>query len=120
MPGKGKRVASRQAQLNRRRRRQGRVGVDTAVDTVERGSAPTTASVAAPASAVAAGEGGSVASASSASQVPAAAAATQERPVVSGRGIQSLAYNHMGRELRRILILAGILLVALFVISFLI
>lgn len=120
MPGKGKRVASRQAQLNRRRRRQGRVGADTAVEAVERVGAPTTASVAAPAPAGAAGDQDG--SASSIGSAPAAtvAAAPSERPSAAGRGVQSLAYSHLGRELRRILILAGILLVVLFVISFLI
>ncbi|MCY4367131.1 MAG: hypothetical protein OXE17_13050 [Chloroflexi bacterium] len=119
MPGKGKRVASRQAQLNRRRRRQGRVGADAAVETAERGSAPVTASVAAPAPAVA-GVQESVTSGSSSSQGATVVTVTPERPVAAARGIQSLAYNNLGRELRRILILAGVLLVALFVISFLI
>ncbi|MDE2779461.1 MAG: hypothetical protein OXI91_07295 [Chloroflexota bacterium] len=120
MPAKGKRVASRQAQLNRRRRRQGRVGADSAEEAVERGGAPATTSVAAPARAVAAGDREGNASTIASPQAATAAPAASERPAAAGRGIQSLAYNHLGRELRRILILAGILLVVLFVISFLI
>ena len=117
MPAKGKRVAARQAQLNRRRRRQARSASEGEVLTaVQEGGTPaaTTVSPAATTSATAplnadAGQGQSQ---------PAPA---QIRPPATSssqsRNAQPLAYAHLARELRRILILAGIVTAVLLGIS---
>ena len=120
MPAKGRRVASRQAQLNRRRRRQGRAGTESAVQTVDIDESPTSTSVAPPA-----GQG--IASAGESETV--AVAGPQERREVSreaegsriqNRSTQPMAYTHLATEFRRITILAGIVTVVLVAVSFVI
>ena len=116
MPAKGKRVAARQAQLNRRRRRQARSASEGEVLTAvqEGGSQATTiVSPAATASATA------PARADAGQPHP---APDQVRPVATAssqsRNTQPLAYTHLARELRRILILAGIVTAVLLGVSF--
>ena len=126
MPAKGRRVASRQAQLGRRRRRQAHSPGDIpAVATVvtEEEPADTTVKTAPPTA-----DGTSVGSASAApvNGSPAAApsrAPASVRPSRSGRSPAQnrnevpMAYTHLGSELRRILTLAGALLVILVVLT---
>ena len=110
MPSKGKRIASRQNNLRRRRSNANRSNPPA--------GAPATA-VAEPASAPA--------SASPASSSPATATAPMgtSRPIgrseTQPRGRRfdrPAAYNHVGSELRRIGIFSGVLVVALVAISF--
>ena len=120
MPAKGKRVASRQAQLNRRRRRQGRVAAEggAMVSSAGEGNALTT-TIAAP-SAVAV-RSASATGGRESETYPAAASSTPAsvtRAQGQTRPDRSMAYTHLGAELRRILILAGILTVILIVVSF--
>lgn len=126
MPARGKRVASRQAQLNRRRRRQARSAGDLAAqqDGEDRESLAT-ATIAAPAR-----ESETVAASvvEGASDTPQPdrernrGAASQEvaRAQVNNRVDQALAYRHLATEMRRILILAGILTVILLTVSFIV
>lgn len=116
MPAKGRRIASRQAQLGRRRRQSrkteesGTVTVAAPADIPTETAAPANGAAAAiPASATAA-----VAPAGPAAATPARA------PRRSGqtRTDRAAAYTHLGSELRRILILAGILLAVLLGLSF--
>ena len=118
MPAKGKRVAARQAQLNRRRRRQARPEADVAVQPVSNAGVSASASVAAPEdapSAVPAGNG-----TATETLPPSRTRATQpiDRPQVQNRSGQALAYNHLTSELRRILTLAGTLTAVLIAVSF--
>ena len=116
MPGKGRRIASRQAQVGRKRRRQlrGPSGVP------EAGSATAIAEQE---------EGGEVAAvAAVAAQVPSPAARVRQ-PVVPAavpssvpnpariRGERPAATNYVKAEVRRILIMAGTLTAVLIVIS---
>ena len=117
MPAKGRRVASRQAQLGRRRRRAARVADDTspvaavAVDD----EAPGNTAVGVP-SPVAEGT-----AAAPVSGAPAPARATSPgravRNQTRNRADLPLAYTHLSSELRRILIMAGVLLVVLVVLA---
>ncbi len=111
MPAKGRRVASRQAQLGRRRRRQPRAADDpravapgVAVEEPQNKSLPAAAPATEGKAAVQVNESPAVA------------------PARSGRdpawADRSMAYTHLGAELRRILILAGALLVVLVVLAF--
>lgn len=109
MPGKSRRVASRQAQLSRQRRRQNRG--PSGIPATPQGMAPQ------PSDGVDARVQGSVASARtvprSSPPVPAgsgSARARAERPAT---------YNYIGAEFRRILILSGIVLAALIVLAIL-
>ena len=115
MPAKGRRIASRQAQLGRRRRQQNRkteeslaVSVAAPADIPAETAAPANAAAATPAAAESAG--------------PAAAPARAPRRPAAGqtRTDRSAAYTHLGSEVRRILILAGILLAVLVGLSFVI
>ena len=115
MPAKGRRIASRQAQLGRRRRQQNRkteeslaVSVAAPADIPVETAAPANAAAANPAAAESAG--------------PAAAPARAPRRPAAGqtRTDRSAAYTHLGSEVRRILILAGILLAVLVGLSFVI
>lgn len=115
MPAKGRRIASRQAQLGRRRRQQNRkteeslaVSVAAPADIPAETAAPANAAAANPSAAESAG--------------PAAAPARAPRRPAAGqtRTDRSAAYTHLGSEVRRILILAGILLAVLVGLSFVI
>jgi hypothetical protein len=115
MPGKGRRVASRQAQLGRRRKRQSRgsSGASTAEPEVELSPKSTADSAATEVKG----------SATLPQDVRAQAAPRQvtasppTRPA-RARADLGLAYNHVMPELRRIGILSGILLVVLIVLAF--
>lgn len=116
MPGKGRRVASRQAQLGRRRKRQtrGPSGTPTAepetraaaprplaesVATEVREPAPPLTNVRAP-------------------TPPRPVAPLPQTRSARGRGDLGIAYRYVMPELRRIGIMAGVLLVVLVVLSF--
>ena len=118
MPAKGKRVASRQAQLNRRRRRQTRAGVEGDVQTAEAAGGPATATIAPPAATttVAATETASAPETQALARTEVARDA--ERGRNPSRNSQPLAYTHLSTEFRRITILAGVVLVVLIAISF--
>lgn len=120
MPAKGRRVASRQAQLGRRRRQQGRGAgsipgspVDVAeVNTQEADPVSPT-----PQAAVVGQTANPTQSAPAAAPTPAPAPA-RFRPRVGARATQGQArtdqaYSHLSSELRRILILVGVLLIVL-------
>lgn len=118
MPGKGKRVAARQAQLNRRRRRQARSAAEGGAQAAtEEGSAVAT-TIAPPVAATTTTAAAS-ADAGPVNPQPAPAAA---RPAATsspqGRNAQPMAYTHLAGELRRILILVGIVSAVLIGISF--
>ena len=112
MPGKGRRMASRQAELGRRRRRQNRASA--AVAAPPAGPSPNAAPAAEP-------QGDSTAPA-------AREAPQQQRPAPApaqpapgrARGDRPPAYNYMVPEVRRISIMAGVLLVGLIALSFVI
>ena len=112
MPGKGRRMASRQAELGRRRRRQNRASA--AVAAPPAGPSPNTAHVAGPQ------EDSSAPVAQETPQqqrpTPAPAPAAPSR----SRGDRPAAYNYMVPEVRRISIMAGVLLVGLIALSFVI
>ncbi len=108
MPGKGRRMASRQAELGRRRRRQNR-GVGTAVaDPPE--SAPS------PAATLTAAQD----SAAPAAPLPQPRAAVSAVPRSGSRTRfdRPTAYNYVKPEMRRIFIMSGVLLAGLIGLSF--
>lgn len=117
MPAKGRRVASRQAQLGRRRRRPARPA----------GSTPPAVAVAAegepadlPVGAVAAAGSRDAAPVNGApARAPASASASASaRPSPApNRADLPMAYTHLGAEVRRILILTGALLAILVVLA---
>ena len=116
MPAKGRRIASRQAQLGRRRRQQSRkaeengsVTVAAPADIPPETAAPANGAAAVPAAAD---------SVSAAATGPATAPARAPRRSGQPRTDRAAAYTHLGSELRRILILAGILLAVLLGLSF--
>ncbi len=117
MPAKGKRVASRQAQLNRRRRRQIRGNEEGVARAEELGVQPATTRVAPPP------EQATPAvrppDAEIAPQPSPVAAQSSERPTGQSRSGQPLAFTHLAGELRRILIMAAALTVVLVALSFL-
>lgn len=115
MPAKGRRIASRQAQLGRRRRQQSRKTEESVAVSVA-APADIPAETAAPANAAAANPAAAAPAESAAGQTRAARrpAAGQNRPD------RAAAYTHLGSEMRRILILAGILLAVLVGLSFVI
>ena len=120
MPAKGKRVASRQAQLNRRRRRQARAGAEMPVRTVEvdgaqGGGVPASASPTATATVAATGV-----APNAEAQLPTTAAQETERSRTPGRSALPMAYGHLAAEFKRITIMAGIVTIALVAISFVI
>ena len=116
MPAKGKRVAARQAQLNRRRRRQARSASEGEVTTAIREGGPTAATIVSPAATTSE----TAAPTSDAGQSQPAPAPVRPAATASSqnRNAQPLAYTHLARELRRILILAGIVTVVLLGVSF--
>ena len=120
MPSKGKRMAARQGSLRRRRSNHNRsaasggVGADMDTGTAAAGGAVATAAASASAS---------VATAAGSSGAAAPAGAGRGRPAIltTPRGRRSerpAAYNHVGSELVRIGIFAGVLVVALAAIAF--
>ena len=118
MPAKGKRVAVRQAQLNRRRRRQARSVAEDGEPSAVREGGSATASITASATAATATE---VPSGDAGQGQPQPASVSVRSPVASSsqsRSAQPMAYTHLARELRRILILAGIVTVVLLGVSF--
>ncbi len=119
MPAKGKRVASRQAQLNRRKRRQTRAaGDDAAGMASSTEAAPTSAVIAPPNAASAAGATARETGNSSGSPARATISRSAARGQTQNRAGQEIAYRSLAPELRRILILAGILTVVLIAVSF--
>ena len=114
MPAKGRRIASRQAQLGRRRRQSRKTEESGAVTVAAPADIPT--ETAAPANGAAA----MPAAVAPATDGMAAAATPARAPRRSGqlRTDRAAAYTHLGSELRRILILAGILLAVLLGLSF--
>ena len=119
MPGKGRRVASRQAQIGRKRRRQGRSTEAVA------GDGPLVAEESAPV-ATAAPEAQAEPQSSapvSAPQAPVQSTHAQSSPQRStprNRLDRPTAYNYVAPEVRRILIMAGVLLAVLIALSFVI
>jgi len=109
MPGKGRRVAVRQAELRVRRRRPGQPPganagpVGTMAVEGQDGSAP-------------APEGRQPAAAGPAVTTPARPAASPQRtsgPRARDRSYVALAYSHVGAEMRRIFIVTGVVLAIL-------
>lgn len=114
MPAKGRRIASRQAQLGRRRRQSrkteegGAVTIAAPSDIPTETAAPANGAAAMPAAVAPATDG-------MAAATPPARAPRRSGPTRTDR---AAAYTHLGSELRRILILAGILLAVLLGLSF--
>ena len=120
MPAKGRRIASRQAQLGRRRRQQNRKTEESLAVSVA-APADIPAETAAPANAAATGPAAAETARSSTAGSAAAPARAPRRPAAGQtRTDRSAAYTHLGSEMRRILILAGILLAVLVGLSFVI
>jgi hypothetical protein len=115
MPDKGRRVASRQAQLGRRKRRQSRGASGAPSD----GDATAVAENQ-PANRVATQEREPTTAAQDAREVapPRTAPATLRRSPTRARAERPMAYNYVGPEMRRILILSGVLIVILVVLAF--
>lgn len=110
MPSKGKRVASRQSNLRRRRGNANRSTPPrtNGASAVAVDDAPATDAVP-----------GAPATTAAAELTTAAAPRAQPIRQPQGRRLQRpAAYNHVGSELRRIGIFSGILLVALIAVSF--
>ena len=120
MPAKGRRVASRQAQLGRRRRQQGRGAGSipgSPVDVAEVNPQEADPVFPTPQAAVVGQTANPTQSAPAAAPTPAPAPA-RFRPRVGARATQGQArtdqaYSHLSSELRRILILVGVLLIVL-------
>ncbi len=122
MPGKARRIASRQAQLSRKRKKlqKGPSGIQAAepvpaeVDG-ERSEAvaPPVADSPAPAPAPATGHPSPVAD----RPAPAGPSPAPSRPQLRARGERPATYNYVGAEVRRILILAGTVLAAIIVLG---
>ncbi len=115
MPAKGRRIASRQAQLGRRRRQSRKIEESGTVTVAAPSDIPQ--ETAAPANGAAAAV---PAAAAASPTTDGMATATARAPRRSGqlRTDRAAAYTHLGSELRRILILAGILLAVLLGLSF--
>ena len=120
MPAKGRRIASRQAQLGRRRRQQNRKTEESLAVSVA-APADIPAETAGPANAAASNPAAAEPARSSTAGSAAAPARAPRRPAAGQtRTDRSAAYTHLGSEMRRILILAGILLAVLVGLSFVI
>ena len=117
MPAKGRRIASRQAQLGRRRRQQSRKAEENGSVTVA-APADIPPETAAPANGAAAVPTAATSAASATPSGPATAPARAPRRAGQPRTDRAAAYTHLGSELRRILILVGILLAVLLALSF--
>jgi len=117
MPGKARRVASRQSQLNRRRRKQQRGPSGTplaAPAQVEIDDGPPEEAVIQPNETEA-----PVPAPVRAAPVAAQSGSTGALRSARVRGERPDAYNYVGPEVRRILAMAGVVFVALIVIGFL-
>ena len=116
MPAKGRRVASRQAQLGRRRRQQGRGAGSipgSPVDVAEVNPQEADSVSPTPQAAVVGQTANPTQSAPASAPAPG-----RFRPRVGARATQGQArtdqaYSHLSSELRRILILVGVLLIVL-------
>ena len=125
MAGKGRRAAARQGELSRRRKRnqRGPSGAPAAQHLTPQDAAPGSALATAVAADSTVEEGEAQrpqsASAMSPSQAPRVAAQAAPQPRGQGRmrGERPAAYNYVGAELRRIVILSTAVLAALIVIS---
>ena len=120
MPSKGKRVASRQGNLRRRRNSINRSNASAGSQPIDDANPSPTLTAAGSAAATA-----TATATAPAAAAPAGAGVSQAtgRPQAQPRGRRfdrPAAYNHVGSELVRISIFAGVLLVALVAISFLI
>lgn len=109
MPGKGRRVASRQAELGKRRRRQGRV----AGSVVTGGSEAGVASATETSVATDVRESPTYAKGTEAPSPPRPTSPQLQRSPARARLDRPAAYNYVIPELRRILIMAGTSLVIL-------
>lgn len=118
MPARGKRVASRQAQLNRRRRRQGRPAAELAITEGAAEGIATATTIAPPEPVPSSRSSENAETVATPPQPSVSPARTTERPHNQIRAGQGLAYNHLASELRRILILAGVVTVVLLGVSF--
>ena len=115
MPGKARRVASRQAQLNRNKRQQrgpsGIPAVEATADTEDQPSAEEATSQA----------NGVVTSSEATAAAPAATAAWARAPRPAGPGRLRREHvasaNYIGAELRRILTMGSVILVVLIVLG---
>ena len=106
---RGKRVAAKQAQLSRRKKKgRGPSGIPT-MSAAQRRRQP-----------VAASTGASTTEGTTPQTAPATASATSTAPqaaaAVASR--QPLVYSYVGKEMRRILILSGVIITAIIVLSF--
>ncbi len=115
MPGKARRVAARQSQLNRRRRKQqrGPSGTPPVVAAQVQVDDPPSDEVAVQSEQTAAPARAPMRT------TPAAAQPASASPLRSGRvrGERPDAYNYVGQEIRRILAMAGVVVVALVVLG---
>ena len=118
MPAKGKRVASRQAQLNRRRRRQARAGVDATVQTAVMDGEPASPAITPPARTATVNAAVNAAPSAVQAQALPDTSGDTERNRGPSRSGQPMAYTHLGAEFKRITILAGIVTVVLVAVSF--
>ena len=124
MPGKSRRVASRQGELSRRRKRTQR-GPSGIPSTPARqqpqqnggGAAALAVEGAGSAAAAAVAQQAAPASASAVAERPAPQSAVQPRGQGRSRGERPAAYNYVGSELRRIGLLSSVVVAALIVIS---
>lgn len=119
MPSKGKRVASRQNNLRRRRGGPSRA----APARNPAAAAPAAAAVAEPEAERPAQAAAATATATVASPTQSRAESAIGRPSTGGRGRRfdrPAAYNYVGSELRRIGIFSGVLVVVLVAVSFVI
>lgn len=115
MPDKGRRVASRQAELGKKRRRQNRVAVAGGVVAGEVGAGAVTATESVVATGV---QESPPAAKTPRAPLPSRFAAPQShRSPARARLDRPAAYNYVIPELRRILIMAGTLLAVLIGIS---
>ena len=106
---RGKRVAAKQAQLSRRKKKgRGPSGIPT-MTAAQRRRQP-----------VASSSASSTTEGTTPQATPATASATSTAPqaatVVTSR--QPLVYSYVGKEMRRILILSGVIITAIIVLSF--
>ena len=114
MPSKGKRVASRQSNLRRRR---GNANRNTATRTNAPADPSATAVADAPATARPANAPAATATATGAAPAPAAVGRPAGQP--RGRRFERpAAYNYVGSELARIGVFSGVLVVILVAVSF--
>lgn len=112
MPGKGRRVAVRQAELRSRRRRSGQASASPA-------GAPAGVAVEDRTQAVRTGDPAAAPAASGGSPRPAAPAQRTLSGRTRTRADQPLAYSYVGAELRRISIVSGAVIAVLVVLAFL-